>query len=110
MLPASRSADDSLILRQVDHNWEGHACRARLEGRACHARSEGHVYRARWSKIDNPMLRSGPDERVPPGVGGARLSCPMKRDGWSEVIRRTRQARPSEGRRGTLVMLAEWGW
>jgi hypothetical protein len=70
MLPASRSADDSLILRQVDRNSEGHACRARLEGRACHARGSG---------IDNPMLRSGPDERVPPtGEGHA---CRARRMG-----------------------------
>jgi hypothetical protein len=30
------------------------------------------------------------------GFGGARSSCPRKRDGLSNVIQRTRQAGPSE--------------
>jgi len=68
-------------------------------------------------KIDRPTFRSGPDEqvppkggpdkRVPPGGGGACLSRPMKRDGSSKVVLRTRQARPSSGRRGTPVVPAE---
>ena len=49
------------------------------EGHACHARSEGHVYRARWSKIDDPMLRSGPDKRVPPTWEGH--ACHARRMG-----------------------------
>jgi len=36
---------------------------------ACHARSEGHACRARRNKMDNPTLRSGRDERVPPSCG-----------------------------------------
>jgi hypothetical protein len=58
--------------------------RANSEGHACHARSSG---------MDNPMWRGGRDKRVPPKdkqdtrvppkgkLGGACLSCPLKRDG-----------------------------
>jgi hypothetical protein len=78
------------------------------------AESEGHACRARGSGMDCPMLRHGRDERVPPkgGIGGARLSCPRKWDGLSNVTSRTRRARPSEGRnrRGTLVVPAEVPW
>jgi len=71
--------------------FEGHACRACSEGHACHARR---------SAMDNQTLFGGPDEQVPPNskFGGACLSCPAKRDGSSNVVQRTRQARPSEKR------------
>jgi len=58
-----------------------------IQRRACHAQS---------SEMDGQTASRGPDERGPPGVGGARLSCPMNRDRLSNVIQRTWQARPSE--------------
>jgi len=50
--------------------------------------------------MDNQTLFGGPDKRVAPrgGIGGARSSCPMNRDGLSKVGGRTRQAGPSEKR------------
>ena len=51
---------------------------------------------ARKSRGTNiPRTRqAGPSKRR---FGGARRSCPPKRNGQSNVVRRTRQARPSEG-------------
>jgi hypothetical protein len=62
------------------------------------ANSEGHACRARRAGRDHPTWCSGPDERVPPRgeFGGARLSCPLKRDGASNVAQRTRRAGPSK--------------
>jgi len=75
---------------------------------------EGHACRARAKGIDHRTLHSGRDKHVPPEkVGGARLSCPLRRDGSSIAVRRTRQAGPSgkrtsqgtNGGRGTFPPL-----
>jgi len=59
------------------------------EGHVYRAHSEGHACRARGIRMDYLETSVGPDKRVPPAVGGARLSCPLKRDGSSNVIQRT---------------------
>jgi hypothetical protein len=61
---------------------------------------KGYARRARRSEIDYQTLRCGRDKRVAPKVGGARSSCPPKRNRLSNVALRTRQARPSEGMKG----------
>jgi len=43
-------------------------------------------------------------------LGGACLSRPPKQNGSSSGAQRTRQARPSKARRGTVVMPDEAGW
>lgn len=43
-------------------------------------------------------------------ITGAGLSCPMKRDGLSNIAQRTRQASPSRSRRGMPVVPADSGW
>ena len=87
----------------------------------------------RRKAMDDPALKSGPDKHVPPQngpdkqvppkrvIGGARLSCPGKPNGGSNVDNRTRQAGPSgingpdkqvppRGRRGTLVVPGDGEW
>jgi len=60
--------------------------------------SEGRACRVRWTGMDHQTWWTAPDKQVPPGGGGACLSCPRNRDGWSNVARRTWQARPSKKR------------
>jgi hypothetical protein len=61
----------------------------------------GWIIQCNATDATSASLRSGPDKRLSPKdpkceIGGARLSCPPNWDGLSNVMRRTRQARPSE--------------
>gem|GEM_PF-4496572 len=91
-----------------------HRLRVGFQGEAT-SKSEGHVRRGvpvtpaepEWmilhpaADATRASLQNGPDKRVPPKqcrgpgkqvapkVGGACLSCPLRRDGSSNGIRRT---------------------
>jgi len=73
----------------------------------CGGRSEGHACRARWIAMDNQTKGIGPDKQVPLSVGAARLSRPLKHNGWPNELRRTRQAGRPTSWRGALVTSAE---